>query len=461
MLICCAALAAGTGPAASERQPPYESPARVRAVDYLPAELMRGPNWAVFDDAENDGLNNTYLVGSRFGVWKARSETRVVARIREIEALAELETVSRSEVFREAVENSVTAPLRLAQDVADQPVETLKGIPEGTTRWFRRTAFKVRETYHDVSEDVNELREDVEEWREERQTAREKAEDGGGEPRRDEEETDEERRSRRREEYEELEEEARELARDEALDYLRISRAERRWYGELGVDPNTDNLVLKRAIKSVARVEGLTNFGMKFIALPTIPGQSELRDIMDVVWETDPVDLLLANRERMLAAGLTIDTARAFEDSALSLTQQTAFLRALDRLEGVEGREHLFARALEAKTRDEAEALTVMTVLLARMHQGQKPLEEILTGAALPVARTRAGNLVAVFMANAVFWTEGVADQVRTFASIYANDPAEERHVYVTGVTSARFDDEAAKLGWAVVDRWRGDRAEA
>ena len=163
------ALAIAT-PAAAQR---YEKPGDVRAADYLPAELMRGPSWAVFDDAESDGFNNVYRVGSRFGVWKARRETLVSSRIREIEALAELERVSKTEVFLEAVENSVTSPLRLVKDAADRPLETLKGIPKGAARWFKRTTFKVRETYHDVSEEVEELREDVDEWREERRAERE------------------------------------------------------------------------------------------------------------------------------------------------------------------------------------------------------------------------------------------------------------------------------------------------
>lgn len=429
----------------------YETPGEIRAVDYLPAELMRGPNWAVFDDAENDGFNNIYRVGSRFGVWKARRETQVTERIREIEALAELERVSNTEVFLDAVKNSVTSPLRLVQDAADQPVETLKGIPRGVARWFKRTSFRVRETYHDVSEEVGELREDVAEWREERRAERD-AETETGEVG----EADQEQPGR----WAERRQDVKEFVHDEALDYLRISSAERRWYHELGVDPYTDNLVLRRAIKSVARVEGLTYFGMRFIGLPSFPGQSELRKTMDIVWTTDPIDLLRANRKRMLAAGLTTETARAFEDSALSLTQQTAFLDALDRLRGVDGRQHLFTRALRSANRHEAESLTLTTVLLAEMHREDGALDAILIGAALPVARTRSGDLVGVLVASAVFWTDNVADALRSFASIYARERAGARRLYVTGTTSDRFDTEVAKRGWTVVDRWPEDQSE-
>ncbi len=449
-------------PAGAQR---YEKSEDVRAADYLPAELMRGPSWAVFDDAENDGFNNDYRVGSRFGVWQARRQTLVSSRIREIEALAELERVSKTEVFLEAVEDSVTSPLRLVKDAADRPMETLKGIPKGVARWFKRTTFKVRETYHDVSEEAGELREDVEEWREERRAEREAGDDAGTEAgEADEgqgvEETGEGHDQEEPGRWAERRQDVKEFVHDEALDYLRISSAERGWYHELGVDPYTDNLVLRRAIKSVARVEGLTYFGMRFVGLPAFPGQGELHRTMDLVWSNDPVDILQANRKRMLAAGLTKETARAFEDSALSLTQQTTFLDALDRLRGVDGRQHLFTRALRTANRDEAESLTLTAVLLAQLHRDEAPLEAVLTGAALPVTRTRSGDLVAVLVASAVFWTENVADALRSFAKIYARAPAGTRQLYVTGVTSLRFDAEVAKLGWVVVDRWLEDQLE-
>ena len=65
-----------------------------------------------------------------------------------------------------------------------------------------------------------------------------------------------------------------------------------------------------------------------------------------------------------------------------------------------------------------------------------------------------------MLVASAVFWTENVADALRSFAKIYAREPAGTRQLYVTGVTSPRFDAEVAKLGWVVVDRWLEDRLE-
>lgn len=422
---------AGGGPVARAEEG-YEAAGLVAAVEYLPAKLLQGPDWTVAAGARADGLDNTYTIESRFGTWEARGEEEVATRIREIAALARLEEVSKTEVFLEAVRTSATAPLRLAQDVAEKPVETLTGIPKSVGRWFKRTSFRVREAYRDASEAIAEER---------------AGQAGQGEPASG--QTDEERQAK-----------VEAKAREEARDYLRISGAERRWYRELRVDPYTDNEVLRQAVESVARVEGLTGFGMKFAGLPSLPGSREISKTMDLVWETDPVDLLLANRERMLAAGLSKETARAFEDSSLTLTEQTLFLDALDSLEGVAGREHLVARALDPETRRDGRSLAIMAVLLARLHRGGTPLAAILPGAVLPVARTAGGDLITVSTAGALFWTEAIAEAAHGFAAIYADDAARERRLYVTGIASERFATEAGRRGWKVIDRWRMDETE-
>jgi hypothetical protein len=243
------------------------------------------------------------------------------------------------------------------------------------------------------------------------------------------------------------------VARKELRDTLRITGAERRWYRELGVDPATDNEVLRAGIESVARVEGLTGLGMTFMTLPSVPGAGEMQRTLGLVWETDPLDLLRANRERMLDAGLSKETARAFEDSALTLTEQTLLLNSLDDLEGVAGREHLVARALALEDRRRARALVQIAAHLAHLHGKGTALAQILPDSILPVARTRTGDLVAVSVADAVFWTERIAEAAQEFATLYADRPVNERRLYFTGVTSERFKTEAASLGWKVTDQ--------
>ena len=253
-----------------------------------------------------------------------------------------------------------------------------------------------------------------------------------------------------------LTEKGKEEATKYALGYLKISRAELNWYAKLGVDPYTDNEILRKAVTSVARVEGLTSFGMKFVGMPGIPGASEARKTMDLVWKTDPWELRLANRKKLLAAGLTEETARSFEDNpAMSLSQQTALLQTLDQLAGVQGRESVIARAIDLASREEAAQLVSSVALLARFHKQQVPLKEFLAGTRLPVARTTKGALVGLILSDALFWTPAVADGAKEFAAIYAGDSAKERQIWVVGEASAAVKSGAGALGWEVRDRWQ------
>ena len=249
-----------------------------------PRTELAGPDFKVEPEATTDGLGSTYTLTSRFGTWTARGRMQVAMRIREIQALAQLEEVSKSEVFKDAVKSSVTAPLELVQAVATEPVETLKGIPEGVGRWMKKTSFQVKEGYHDAKE----LRAGETDASAEAAAA-EKAS---------------------------LTEKGKVEAKKYTLDYLKITGAELAWYAKLGVDPYTDNETLRKAVTSVARVQGLTSFGMKFVGMPSIPGAREARKTMDLVWKTDPWELRLANRKKLLAAGLSEETARQFEDNA-------------------------------------------------------------------------------------------------------------------------------------------------
>ena len=343
-----AAALVGTIPGAGVRGAELESPGPLRADRYLAPEQMSGPDWKVAPEATTDGFGVDYTVTSRFGSFPAHGRTQVAMRIREIQALAQLETVSKSDVFVDAVKRSATAPLVLVASAAAAPVETLKGVPSGVGRWLKKTSFQVKEGYHDAKQGYQEVKQAT--------AGSGESGDGGGASKA------------------QLAAKGKDEATKVALDYLKISGAELGWYARLGVDPYTDNQLLRDAVKSVARVEGLTSFGMKFVGLPGIPGAREIRKTMDLVWKTDPWELRLQNRKKLLAAGLSEETARAFEDNPyLSLSQQTALLGALDELAGVAGRQHVISRAIGVESREEGSVLLSSTALTVRLHRQQEP----------------------------------------------------------------------------------------
>ncbi|MDY7091865.1 MAG: hypothetical protein SX243_02740 [Acidobacteriota bacterium] len=398
----------------------FDAPGLVESRDFLSTELLVGDSWHVEPEAMSLGLFNRYTIQSPYGAWQAVGPTQVLARIMEAQALAELDRVSKSEVFLAAVKQSVTAPLELVEDLATRPVDTLKGIPSGAGRWFRRTQFRVQERMHDLESMARTADSGAEESSEPKST------------------------------LDDLKERGEQEARGLALDHLRISSAEHRWYRRLRVDPSTDNEVLREAIRSVARVEGLTSFGMKFV-VPSIPGTRQVRRTMDLVWETDPWDLRLMNRQRLLAAGLSEETTRRFEDHpSWTLTRQTALLEALSALEGVRGGEFVLATAIDSSSAVEAELLISAVSQLGRFHREQAPLEECLGASRLPVVRTSDGRLVAILPAERLLWTADLAAAAQEFSGELQEHPAKARELWVSGQATEGFRSGIASLGWAL-----------
>ena len=401
----------------------FENPGVLESARFLaPAELS-GDGWNVAARATSDGMFNLYTVESRFGPLEARGRSHVALRVQEVQAMAELERVSKTEVFKDAVVNSAMAPVKVVASFADNPRETVQGISGGVKRLWSKSKFQAKEVTADAKETLAEQTKSNEE--------------GGA--------TAAENTAK-----------AKEAATAYAKKYLGLSKAERRWYGELGVDPYTDNEALKKAVKEISRVEAVASFGMRFAGLPSIPGAREIGKVMDLVWKTDPWELRQRNRKILLDAGISEATARAFEDnSAMSPTAQSLLIQSLVDLAGVEGRDGVIERAIEVEDQAAARLLTTSTTLLVRYHRQVGPLVEILEGSRLPVARTKDGGLIAVVSADMLFWTPEIADAVRTFVGHYADEKATRRELRVAGEASDRFKTEAKKLGWQVLDRWQ------
>ena len=403
----------------------FETPGTFPAAKFLRPDELAGADWKVAPEATNDGLFNTYTVDSRFGSFQARGRGLLAVRVKEVEALAELERVSKSKVFVDAVKNSAMAPVNLVVSFTDKPVETVQGLGGGVKRMWSKTRFQAAEATHDAKEAVAKSDTD----------AKPQGAEGTKESKTD---------------------QAKEATTAYAKKYLGLSGAERRWYGQLGVDPYTDNEALKKAVKQISRIEATAGFGMRFAGLPSVPGARELGKVMDVVWKTDPVELRQRNRKLLLDAGIAAETARAFEDNAaLSPTLQTALIQSLQDLAGVTGRQHLIARAIDVEDTPAARILVTSTALLARYHRQVEPLAEILPGALLPVARTKGRGLVAVAAVETAFWTRELAEGTKDFAAIYAGEPAAARDLRLVGEASERFKTEAKALGWQVSDHWQ------
>jgi hypothetical protein len=101
----------------------YERETITLSASAILADNVRsGSNYRISDEMISVGFMNYYTIKSDFGVFNASSDEQLLIRIREIEAIAELKSLRKTDVFTQAVWESAQKPIVAIQKVIEQPV---------------------------------------------------------------------------------------------------------------------------------------------------------------------------------------------------------------------------------------------------------------------------------------------------------------------------------------------------
>jgi len=404
------ALAPATAAPPAEPGPPFETPPILfPASDLLPDERMSGERWGVIDLVENDGFMNRWRIASDWGELVASSDAQLEARLREIDALIRLEDVERSEAFLDAFEAALTGTFQAARQVVEQPVQTAKALPSGVARMFRRTKRRVQDLRDEAKEEYGELKEDVEEWREERATeddaaAEESATDDGAPA---------DAASGEDDGRNETLEEAKEVAGDvykEARRYFQrktgYRRARRGWAKALRVDPYGDNEALNRELFRVSVASAAGGFSMKLLSPPTIPGLTDLRDVKEIVYDLDGLDLRLRNEKIFSELGFDRSfTDPLYDHKPWNATLLTDLADAVQALREVANVSALMAWAREAGSREEARFQAAADGYYVALHE-TRPIARLHEGTVFVSAVLEEGPIVVALPVDRLAWSE-------------------------------------------------------
>ncbi|MCH8250197.1 MAG: hypothetical protein IH913_11385 [Proteobacteria bacterium] len=402
----------------------FEKAEDQQAVDVLPAELIKGEHHEVDAVVRSDGYLYYYTIGSDYGNFEAVSTATLRQRIGEINALAELEDLSQTEVFISAAADAGVGQLKALKQFATNPIDTVVGIPGGIGRMFKRYSRQagdaVEATKEFVAGDDTDDGDDADDG--------DAADDEGGDG---------------------------ESTSDKAIglteSFFGVSGAERAWSQKLGTDPYSTNEVLKAAIKEVAWAERLGRFGMGFAGVPEIPGADIIGEVNDAVWSKDPYELQDLNRARLVAIGADDSLIEEYlENSSLSPSQQTLLTAAIAEIDGASGRDGILRQALNAESWDEAQFLIKSVVMLAWYHINQKPVNAVTTLTAIPTGITADGTTAMLFAVDHVYWTETVAEVAGNRAATTPGHPNGVREIWLLGSASDRSREELQKLGFEV-----------
>jgi len=386
----------------------YETPQERKAADLLPPELLEGEHHSVDDRVRSDGYLNYYTITSDYGEFEAVSTATLRIRIAEIGALAELEELSKTEVFiKAATDAGIVAPLKSINQFASHPVETVTGIPSGIGRMFKRYTRQAGEAVDTTKEFV----------------ANDDTDQSGGES-----------------------EDDSNVAVDLTESYFGVTSSERAWSQKLGTDPYSTNETLRAAIKEFAWAERLGKFGVA-----GIPGTGLVGQVNQVVYSKDPYELLDLNRARLVATGADEELIKEYLDNPrMSPTQQTLLTASIAELADVAGRADILTQALNVKTDAEARFFVRTVALLAWYHRNQRPIVSVITEAATPGGLTDDGNAVMLFAVDHVYWTEGIAQEEDVFIGLGTAAGDHSPEAWFLGTASDRCRNELLAAGWEV-----------
>jgi hypothetical protein len=116
----------------------FESPGRVDAKLFLPADVMSGPSHKVGPQAENDRLDNTYFLYSGDDAWGVTTGLALRERVKEIYAIQKLSEMKKGPEFAKAMANAAKAKVEGVVGIVTNPIGTVKSIPLGASRFFGR-----------------------------------------------------------------------------------------------------------------------------------------------------------------------------------------------------------------------------------------------------------------------------------------------------------------------------------
>lgn len=384
----------------------FELPAQESASASLPPELASGPDFHVSEPVESDGLMHHYVIESRFGTYPAYGREALKIRVREMAALTQIANTTDVEVVAKTVEGSVQSQVKTLSQVATHPVSTVVGIPKGIGHLF-----------HGYKAQADEVIDD------------QKSHGSKGPSN--------------------MAATAKSDATRYADRYLGVSAAERRYYQQLGVDPYTNNKVLRKAVGHLAKINAATNLGMHFAGVPGLPYLGDVRRAMDAIYNEDPAVLRARQRVTLAGYGLSAEEIKRFENTLLlSPTRQRVLEEEAKLLEGVAGRDELFRHAMSVTSEEEVQVFLQSARLLAAVHK-QHPIARILAGLRLPTAETSDGHIVAIGAFDAVYWTADVAGYE---AALHAALPpsATGLQLWLSGSISPRARSELTARGWDV-----------
>jgi hypothetical protein len=385
-------------------QAPFETPPTLPASELAPPYLLQGPTFTVDPQVPIVGMLGHFTIRADVGTFEAHGREMLRIRVGELHAIAQIERMSKSDVFLQAAANAVARPVESMTHMLENPVQTAQGLSGGVDRFFDRVELGAQQIAGAASAPAQSSTDQAELI----------ARRVGG-------------------------------LTANVFGY----EAERRALAKsLGVDPYTTNPVLSKKLNDMAWVAFSGRVGVNTLISVFVPASiaiSATSFTNSLIYDTPAADLIVRNQQLLTAMGASQpDTQALIKNQWYSLSVLTSLVSALDRLSGVNGRPAVVALAATATTEDQARFLANAVEMLAAQQQTVTPLAQLAASGTV-IGRTQSGAPIVPGPVDYVAWTERVAG--------FAGRPdlqGTAGSLWITGLMSPEAKRQFAALGWTV-----------
>jgi hypothetical protein len=381
-------------------EPTYDKPETLRASDILPPNLLTGPNHKVEDKVTNDGYLNTYTLDSRWGTLEVVSTPLLKKRIKELDAMAQMEKLKGTDEFKSGVEKTLDGIAAGGKKIVTDPGGSVKAVGKGIGGLFKSIGgvFKDDKQKHGETEGST-------------------------------------------------------LERVSGF-----SKVERQYAKEFGVDTYSRNELLQKELSDISKAgflgSKITSMGLGSVGAlgKAVSVVGTVDNLTSLVYSSSPKTLRQYCRTQLDQIGVDKDVIDLFlNNTNFTITEQTAIVTALIGLENVQDRSDFVKFAVLTDSAELATFRAIQAHLYGVYSEKSQKLARFVHFGHFSCAQAVDGALVVVAPVDKLLWTRETAEHITALnAAILGENPKARRILWITGTFTPLAESQLKELGWSL-----------
>jgi hypothetical protein len=347
----------------------YEQPPIVNITKLLPPSAVSGLGFSVQPQVPTNGAMGQYAIvanasvfGNDAGTYYVESLDLLKIRLSEIPAIVQLDKMSTSSLFTNALVSSAEQPVAAAANMVMHPEDTVTGLPSGIGSFFDRVSLGAGQIMSSATSSLG--------------SGQAAGKTG--------------------------------MAAATAFGYDQIRRDLAR---KLHVDPYTSNPILTKKLNKAAWImfSGRITVDAAMMAVPASVIISGVTFTNDLVYQTPKADLVLLVQNQLQNMGLSsVETAAFASNTALPLSLQVSAVKDLQALGDIQGRHAAAVEIGNVMTEYQARFLVSSLRMLVQWGEQQSPITRIQNFGVL-VGKDKNGTTIVPAPIDYLSWTPRIA----------------------------------------------------